>query len=366
MAFADDIGCWIALAAGGVRGVDRSAVLRRGACRALADGRVGETSFDAVEAAARAKLAMPFLARGGRVLGGPDAASLGRLAERSRAPLVAFARGELPLTDGRPRIAIVGSRQCTERGRYWAGVIARAVTRAGGVVVSGGAVGIDTAAHDAALDEGGSTIVVLGEPVRRDGGDERPALLRRALAAAPDRATTVTMFGPWVGHSPGLFASRNHWIAALSDRVVIVEGSAASGTRHTAAAARALGVPVLCPTGDPKTSQVPMELLLKTKEAEWLDVNNDLERQLVGPAAGTPSPLPRPRPPPRPPAPPRAPDPPIVKAIKREGGRMLVDALLARAPELGIPARDLLSQIAILEMEGQLRREGASLVCGDG
>jgi hypothetical protein len=72
--------------------------------------------------------------------------------------------GDLSLVD-RPRIAIVGARKASTEGRRRAAQLARDLAKAGVVVVSGLAEGIDYAAHTSAIDHGGKTIAVIGTPL---------------------------------------------------------------------------------------------------------------------------------------------------------------------------------------------------------
>lgn len=374
-----DLACWLALAAAGIRGACRDDVKARGPCRSLADGRVGQRRFDPAAALAKARLCLPFLAAGGRVLGAGDPGSLGLLGTRARAPLCAFGRGGLQLEGARPAVAVVGARDASEAGLGWARRLAEDLVHHGAVVVSGGARGIDRAAHEAALGVGGETVAVLGEAVRSDGEDERPLTIRGLFDAAPRRALSVAVYGPWVPMARGLFAARNHFIAALADAVVIVEGRAGSGTLHTAEAARRLGVPLWCIPGDVDTSAVP-NLLLRDGRARWLDPRRAAGAILnVAPRVAPPGPM-------RPTLSVRAaaaeshrgprdpgvvhegtPDPgpsdaaPLLAALAAAGGALLIDDA---ARTLGLCVPDLLVQVTLFEMEGRLSRHGAYLRLG--
>lgn len=153
--------------------------------------------------------------------------------------------------DERPAVAIVGSRRATGYGAGVAAWLADEAARAGAVVVSGGALGVDAAAHEAAVGAGdGSTAVVLGcghgvgypSPHASPGGlfdrilDAGGWLLSAAAPAAPPRPFRVR--------------GRNRIVAALADAVVVVEGGDRSGTLVTASDAADLGVPVLAVPGD--------------------------------------------------------------------------------------------------------------------
>jgi DNA processing protein len=91
----------------------------------------------------------------------------GRLRLLDLPPPVLFVRGSLAALDPAQSVAIVGTRRATERGLRIAGAIGGAVSTAGAVVVSGLAVGIDGAAHAAAVACGGRTVAVLGSGHQR-------------------------------------------------------------------------------------------------------------------------------------------------------------------------------------------------------
>jgi DNA processing protein len=175
-----------------------------------------------------------------------------RLAEGwpdSDAPVLLAWRGTPP-GDAGPCVAIVGARRATEYGTTVAAMLAAAVARAGARVVSGGAVGIDAAAHEAALDLPGGTTVVLGcghavpypKPHARPG-----ALFDRVLE---DGGTLVSELLPEVVPHPGVIRARNRILAGLVDVVVVVEGDERSGALLTAGAAAERGRDVLAVPGD--------------------------------------------------------------------------------------------------------------------
>src|SRR5439155_20049382 len=81
-------------------------------------------------------------------------------------PPFLFVRGELRPEDERA-VAVVGTRRASEEGREIASRLARELSEHGVVVLSGLALGIDTAAHEAALDARGRTVAVMGTGIRR-------------------------------------------------------------------------------------------------------------------------------------------------------------------------------------------------------
>jgi DNA processing protein len=161
-----------------------------------------------------------------------------------------------PLAD---RVAVIGSRTPTPLGREVAQAFGAHLAAAGVSVVSGGALGIDIAAHTGALRAGGHTIAVLGSGIDMD----YPATNRPTLRRIRAEGTVVSEYPPGVPAEPFRFPARNRIIAALSRGVVVVEAAARSGTRSTAEHALELGLEVFAVPG-PVTSplsEIPLELL---------------------------------------------------------------------------------------------------------
>lgn len=188
-----------------------------------------------------------FIRRTGAIVGSGGAHELGSLMRAPVPPLCAYLRGDPSKLVAPIKVAIVGTRHPSTRGIERASEIASALSKAGVLIVSGGAIGIDMAAHKGAVDSGHSTLAILGE-VLKPLGDERPERLR---ALGSNQVTSVTLFGPWVRPSKSLFVIRNQYVAALADAVIIVEGRPNSGTLHTARYANRMQVPVWVVPGDP-------------------------------------------------------------------------------------------------------------------
>lgn len=151
-------------------------------------------------------------------------------------PPVLFLRGAPGLLD-RPCVTIVGARRATERARDVARRLARELARAGSVVVSGLALGVDGAAHGGALEVGGDTVAVLGT-----GADvPYPRTHRRLFEQVAKRGLLVSEFLPGTGAAPHHFPRRNRILAALASTVVVVEASARSGSLITVDHALDLG-----------------------------------------------------------------------------------------------------------------------------
>lgn len=148
--------------------------------------------------------------------------------ERKHAPDRLYTLGDTDLLRRSPRVSIIGSRHASPDGLHKAAIIARLVVRLQGVVVSGLAQGIDTAAHNATIEAGGKTIAVIGTPVDRCYPKSNQALHR---TIAHDHLL-VSQFPIGYPVRPQNFAIRNRTMALLSDASVIVEASEKSGTEH--------------------------------------------------------------------------------------------------------------------------------------
>jgi DNA processing protein len=182
-----------------------------------------------------------------------------RLAAIAEAPMRLRLRGDLG-APGRPRAAVVGSRQCDDYGREMARAIAAGLARAGVSVVSGGARGVDGAAHQGALEAGGHTVAVLGSGVDVAYPPENAALFDRILAAG---GALVSEHDDGQPASRWAFPRRNRIVSGLSDAVVVVRAGEGSGALITAEWARRQGVPVLAVPGEAThpLSRGPIELL---------------------------------------------------------------------------------------------------------
>lgn len=136
----------------------------------------------------------------------------------------------------RPRIGIVGTRAADPEALRFAHALGAAAAQAGCTVVSGGAIGVDAAAHQGALDSGGETLAVLATGVRT----AYPRSHAKLFARIAEQGALLSEYDDAQGF-PGRFIERNRLIAALSLATVVVQAPARSGALSTARVAKKLG-----------------------------------------------------------------------------------------------------------------------------
>jgi DNA processing protein len=166
------------------------------------------------------------------------------LAEISDPPACIWTRGDravfAPLA-----VAVIGARNASQEGLIAAGEIAGDLARAGIVVVSGLARGIDSAAHRGALEAGGKTIAVLGTGIDVVYPPENDQLTEQIAASG----LLVTEFEPGMLPLDWHFPRRNRIISGLSKAVVVVEARDKSGSLITARLAADQGRDVMAVPG---------------------------------------------------------------------------------------------------------------------
>jgi DNA processing protein len=154
-------------------------------------------------------------------------------------PETLWLQGDLDL--GARRVAIVGTRRADPEAQHLARRIARDLGEAGAVVISGGAEGIDAAAHEGALEAGGATWVVQAAPLDAPYPRRHRPLFRRIVEAGGAQLSETPSGAAPRAHR---FLARNRVIAALAEAVVVVQAPRRSGALSTARHARALGRPL--------------------------------------------------------------------------------------------------------------------------
>lgn len=144
-------------------------------------------------------------------------------------PPLLFRLGQAISPDDK-QIAIVGTRHATEAGRLFTHRLASDLAKAGIIVVSGMAEGIDSSAHRGALEGGGRTVAVWGTPLDR----VFPAVNRKLAEQIREQGATYSEYFPGVEVNPANFSERNRIISGLSEGVVVVEAGRKSGALITA------------------------------------------------------------------------------------------------------------------------------------
>lgn len=159
-----------------------------------------------------------------------DAAYPERLRQLPDMPLVLYVDGDIGVLKNKVVIGVVGTREPCRESRLIARGISADMAAAGAVIVSGGALGIDSCAHEGAISAGGKTVCVLGcgfgtnylisnEPLRRD---------------VSRNGAVITEYPPFTAATRYSFPERNRIISGLSHGVLVVEAGEKSGSLITA------------------------------------------------------------------------------------------------------------------------------------
>lgn len=267
-------------------------------------------------------------------------------------------RGSLPAGPG---IAIVGTRSPSPEGSRFAFELAASLARAGWVIWSGGALGIDHQAHEGALSVGGSTVLVAG------GGLERPyppalaPLWTRVLGRGALLAVVPDLHPPqrWT------FFARNAALAALTQALVVIECPPQSGARNAAAFARKLGRPVWIGAQapwSPFASTVREELRLGARLLLHPDDLLQPESHSVAPR--TPDRPARKKPKPAPEQAQLPVEPQLSELQQRflEAVRSGIAHIDPLCEVLGAPPSEILQQASLLLLEGLLEESSRGFV----
>ncbi|GAA2284106.1 DNA-processing protein DprA [Glycomyces scopariae] len=213
-----------------------------------------------------------------------------------RPPRCLWVRGPHDLAEVCERsVAIVGARAATEYGQHLADDLAAELADAGWTIVSGGAFGIDRAAHLGAMARGGTTVAVLASGV--DSPYPKGNVSMFDLIA--ERGLLLSEWPPGSSAMKHRFLTRNRVIAALTAGTVVIEAALRSGARNTARHAAELGrvlmftpgpVTSTMSTGVHRLAREPWEARLVTRAEEVIE---DLTG-IGGPLASEPPPQRRP------------------------------------------------------------------------
>ena len=268
-----------------------------------------------------------------------------RAKPQGQVPLALWVIGPLRLDDVAERaVAIVGTRASTAYSEHVAADLSAGLAEHEVAIVSGGAYGIDGAAHRAALAVDGVTVAVLagGVDVLYPAGHS--ALLHRIGA----NGLLVSEYPPGVRPARHRFLTRNRLVAALSGATVVVEAGIRSGAASTAAWARALGR-VVCAVPGPITSSASIGCHILLQAGAELVTRAEEIREIVGRAGELADEQPRPS---------------DALDVLTDTERQVYEALPGRGTRTpdeiaiasGLPTTEVLGPLALLEIAGLIER----------
>ncbi|OJW75403.1 MAG: DNA processing protein DprA [Spirosoma sp. 48-14] len=157
--------------------------------------------------------------------------------EKKHAPHKAYYAGNLDLLRSGGRVSVVGSRNPTPNGVRRAMIVSRRLVEKGITIVSGLAEGIDTIAHQTALNYNGKTIAVLGTPLNKPYPKSNQDLFERLA----NEQLVISQFPSYSPFQPKNFPIRNRTMALISHATIVIEASEKSGTVHQGWEALRLG-----------------------------------------------------------------------------------------------------------------------------
>ena len=283
-------------------------------------------------------------------------------------PLVLYIRGRWPDFNRLPAVAVVGQRRATPYGIIVTERIAFQLSRAGVIVVSGMAAGIDSAAHNGAVKGDTPTVAVFGTAIDQCYPAKNAGLLRAILHSG----AAVSEYPPGKKTYATSFPRRNRIISGLSLGVLVGEAPAKSGSLITAGLALDQGRDVFAVPGsvDAHSSDGCNELI--ARGAKLVRDANDVLEEYVGlytfnqcapeePPVGEVT-LPKPKPKPAEPKPaavgptladvyqPKPAADPVLDALE---GILSLEELCTRC---GMDTSQMLSKLTLLELQGKVRQ----------
>lgn len=209
---------------------------------------------------------------------------VGPLSERERkfAPATMYALGDTGLLRHAVRVAVVGARDASPAGLSRARRLARALVHREIVVVSGLALGVDAAAHRAALDAGGRTVAVMPTPLDDISPKANQALFKEIASGH----LALSQFPPGATVHKGNFPARNRTMALLSHATVIIEAGEGSGTISQGWEALRLGRPLFLAKSLVERAGLSWPAGMLDHGAYVLEQEGDLDAVLPSPSAG--------------------------------------------------------------------------------
>lgn len=281
-----------------------------------------------------------------------------RLISIDRPPLVLYVKGRLPDIDGTVCVSVVGTRRPTAYGIAAAESFADALAGAGCTVISGMALGIDSAANRSALKAGGSTVAVLGCGVDVCYPPSNRRLMDDIIAVG----AVVSEYPPGTEPAPYHFPERNRIISGLSAATLVVEAPYGSGALITANYALEAGRDVFAVPGnigvrnaDGCHALIRDGAMLAAKPEHILEVYGLAAKPMEGPQILTERREPAGEPAEKPPL--SEPEAAVLAAV--EAGAASPDAVIEQT---GLSTPEVMAAITMLELSGTIRREHGNII----
>ena len=253
------------------------------------------------------------------------------LAQISNPPKQLWIRGDSSVCD-KTAVAIVGARAASSEGKAVAAQIAADLARAGVVVISGMARGIDSAAHRGALEAGGKTVAVLGTGIDVVYPAENAELAERIAA----NGALVSEFPPGSPPIDFHFPLRNRIISGLSRAVVVIEAAEKSGSLITAREAADQSRDVMAVPGSLTGGRFRGSHALLRDGAKLVESAVDILQELGVEKAGLPG-----------------------RSLEGKGPEVIEFTVDDIARELQIPTGEALGRLLEWELEGEIQRVGS-------
>ncbi|MCU0903459.1 MAG: DNA-processing protein DprA [Tabrizicola sp.] len=280
------------------------------------------------------------------------------LIEVPDAPPVLWATGDANLLN-RPAVGMVGARNASSLGVRMARRLGLGLSEAGFTVVSGLARGIDTSAHEAALEAEGRTIAVMAGGIDVIYPAENDGLARMI----DTRGCRISEHPPGLEPQARHFPLRNRIVAGLSRAVIVVEAAAKSGSLITAKAALDYGREVMAVPGHPFDARASGCNMLIRDGAVLVRGTQDVLEALGAPTEALPEPGLRLAPLPGPVAPQR----PLKELallhsmiLNRLGPSPMAEDQLMR--DLNVTSAQLAPELLTLELDGRIARQPGGLL----
>lgn len=206
------------------------------------------------------------------ILAYPDEMFPVSLREIDTPPVLLYYRGRLPDFNKSFSLAVVGTRNLSDYGRRAAFISAYEITLAGGIIVSGMAMGIDGVAHAGALAAGGVTVAVIGTGINICYPEDHKTLAREIVKSG----CVLTEFAPGTPPSRTSFPKRNRIISGLCAATLVVEGKERSGSLITARCAKEQGRTVYALPGNVNSKNSEATNLLLKNGAKIFTSSDDV------------------------------------------------------------------------------------------